>query len=297
MDQLAQALINGIALGGIYTILVLGFSIIWGVMGVINFAHGEFVMLGAYLAWLANQAWGVDPFLSAPLVFAVMVAVGYGTQRLIVNRVIDRSHLVSLLVMFGVAIILQNAMKLIFSADFRRNDTALDGAWELTEGVTVPVTRFWILIVAIAVAAALTAFLVYTRLGKSIRAAAQNREAARIVGIDVSGVYAVTFAICIGVTGLAGALISPVLAIQPFQGPPLTLKAFAITAMAGLGSVRGALGGAMALGIVEAGLAVYIPRIGTNLAVVASFVFLVAALVLRPQGIFRGLRPVDATAS
>ena len=297
MDQLAQALINGIALGGMYTILVLGFSIIWGVMGVINFAHGEFVMLGAYLAWMANQAWGVDPFLSAPLVLAVMVVLGYGTQRLVVNRVIDRSHLVSLLVMFGVAIILQNAMKLAFSADFRRNDTALGGAWELTGGVTVPVTRFWILIAALAVAAALTVFLSQTRLGKSIRAAAQHREAARIVGIDVSRAYAVTFALCIGITGLAGALISPVLAIQPFQGPPLTLKAFAITAMAGLGSVRGALGGAMALGVVEAGLAIYIPRIGTNLAVVASFVFLVAALILRPQGIFGGLRPVDATAT
>ena len=297
IDQLAQALINGIALGGMYTILVLGFSIIWGVMGVINFAHGEFVMIGAYLAWLAAEIWGVDPFASAPLVFVVMLALGYVTQRLVVNPILDRSHLVSLLVMFGVAIILQNAMKLIFSADFRRTDTAVGGVWELTDGVTVPVTRFWILIVALAVAAALTLFLLHTRLGKSIRAAAQNREAAGIVGINVSRVYALTFAICIGITGLAGALISPVLAIQPFQGPPLTLKAFAITAMAGLGSVRGALGGAMVLGIVEAGLAIYIPRIGTNLAVVASFVFLVAALVLRPQGIFRGLRPVDATAS
>ncbi len=296
-SQLAQALINGIALGGMYTILVMGFSIIWGVMGVINFAHGEFVMIGAYLAWLANELWGVDPFASAPLVFLVMLALGYATQRLVVNPVTDRSHLVSLLVMFGVAIILQNVMKLIFSADFRRTDTALGGAWELTDGVTVPVTRFWILIVALAVAGALTMFLMHTRLGKSIRAAAQNREAARILGIDVSRVYALTFAMCIGITGLAGALVSPVLAIQPFQGPPLTLKAFAITAMAGLGSVRGALGGAMALGIVEAGLAIYIPRIGTNLAVVASFVFLVVALVLRPQGIFKGLRPVDATAS
>ena len=297
LGKVAQALVNGIALGGMYTILVLGFSIIWGVMGVINFAHGEFVMIGAYLAWLAGEVWGVDPFLSAPGVFAVMLALGYGTQRLLVNRVIDRPHLVSLLVMFGVAIILQNAMKLIFSADFRRTSTAVDGVWELTGGLTVPVTRFWILIVALAVAGALTLILTHTRLGKSIRAAAQNREAAHILGIDVSGVYALTFAICIGLTGLAGALISPVLAIQPFQGPPLTLKAFAITAMAGLGSVRGAVGGAMLLGIAEAGLAIYIPRIGANLAVVASFVFLVAALVLRPQGIFRGLRPVDATAS
>ena len=297
VNQLAQALINGIALGGMYSILVLGFSIIWGVMGVINFAHGEFVMIGAYLAWLAGEFWGIDPFVSAPMVFVVMLALGYGTQRLLVNRVIDRSHLTSLLVMFGVSIVLQNVMKLIFSADFRRTDSALGGAWEITQGITIPVTRFWILVVALGMAALLTLLLKYTRLGKSIRAAAQNREAAGIVGINVSRVYAVTFAICIGITGLAGALISPVLAIQPFQGPPLTLKAFAITAMAGLGSVRGALGGAMLLGIVEAGLAIYIPRIGTNLAVVASFLFLVGALVLRPQGIFRGLRPVDATAS
>ena len=302
LDQLAQALINGVALGGMYTILVLGFSIIWGVMGVINFAHGEFVMIGAYLAWLANHLWGVDPFVSALPVFMITLGLGYATQRLVVNRVLDRSHLVSLLVMFGVAIILQNSMKLIFSADFRRTDTTLDGAWELTDHLTIPVTRFWILVVGLAITAGLSLFLTHTRLGKSIRAAAQNREAASIVGIKVGTVYAVTFALCIGLTGLAGALISPVLAVQPFQGPPLTLKAFAITAMAGLGSVRGALGGAMVLGLVEAGLveaglAVYIPQIGTNLAVVASFVILVAALVLRPQGLFGGLRPVDATAS
>ncbi|MDE0436910.1 MAG: ABC transporter substrate-binding protein [bacterium] len=296
-ERLAQMLVNGIALGGMYTLLVLGFSIIWGVMGVINFAHGEFVMIGAYMAWLANDTWGVDPFVTVPLVFLVMMLLGFATQRVLVNRVIDRPHLVSLLVMFAVAIILQNGMKVVFSADFRRADTALDGVWQVASRVTVPVTRFWILVVALAVVASLSLFLSRSRLGKSIRAAAQNREAARIVGIDVAKVYAATFAICIGITGVAGALISPVLAVQPFQGPPLTLKAFAITAMAGLGSVRGALGGAMVLGLVEAGLAIYIPQIGTNLAVVASFVLLVVALVTRPQGLFKGLRPVDATAT
>ena len=297
MSYFAQALINGIALGGMYTLLVLGFSIIWGVMGVINLAHGEFVMVGAYLAWAANDLWDVDPFVAAPAVFVVMMAFGYLTQRLLVNRVIERSSLVSLLVMFGVSIILQSIMKLVFSADFRRANTGLDGAWRLSDQLTIPVTRFWVLIVAVGVTAALSLFLARTRLGKSIRAAAQNREAARIVGIQIPKVYAVTFALCIGITGVAGALISPLLAVQPFQGPPLTLKAFAITAMAGLGSVRGALGGAMVLGLVEAMLALYVDRIGTNLAVVASFVLLVAALVLRPQGIFKGLRHVDATST
>ncbi len=295
--RLAQTLINGIALGGMYTILVLGFSIIWGVMGVINFAHGEFVMLGAYLAWLAGHLWGIDPFLTAPVVFLLMMALGYGTQRFLVNRIIDRPHLVSLLVMFGVAIIMQNLLKVVFSADFRRADTVLDGAWALAGSVTIPVTRFWIMLIGLAVTALLSLFLARSRLGKSIRAAAQNREAARIVGIDIGKVYTITFALCIGITGVAGVLVSPVLGIQPFQGTPLTLKAFAITAMAGLGSVRGAVGGALVLGIVEAGLATYIPHVGTNLAVVASFVVLVAALILRPQGLFGGLRPVDATAT
>ena len=297
LGQLPQAIVNGIALGGMYAVLVLGFSVIWGVMGVINFAHGEFVMVGAYLAWLANDLWDVDPFVSVPAVFVVMMAFGWGVQRVLVDRVIDRPHLVSLLVMFGLAIILQNAMKLIFSADFRRADTALDGSWRVADTLTVPVTKFWILVIALGVLAGLSLLLSRTRLGKGIRAAAQNREAARIVGIDVSKVYLVTFALCIGITGAAGALISPVLAVQPFQGPPLTLKAFAITAMAGLGSIRGALGGAMVLGLIEAGLAIYVEGVGTNLAVVASFVILVAALVLRPQGLFGGLRPVDATAT
>ncbi|MCY4629405.1 MAG: branched-chain amino acid ABC transporter permease [bacterium] len=297
MSYFAQALINGIALGGMYTILVLGFSVIWGVMGVINLAHGEFVMVGAYLAWMASDFWDVDPFVSAPAVFGVMVLFGYLVQRVLVNRVINRSALVSLLVMFGVSIILQSIMKIAFSADFRLANTDLDGAWRLTDRLTIPVTRFWVLVVAVGVTAALSLFLGRSRLGKSIRAAAQNREAARIVGVDISKVYAVTFALCIGLTGVAGALVSPLLAVQPFQGPPLTLKAFAITAVAGLGSVRGALGGAMVLGLVEAMLALYVDRIGTNLAVVASFVLLVAALVLRPQGIFKGLRHVDATST
>ncbi len=297
MSTFSQALINGIALGGMYLILVLGFSIIWGVMGVINLAHGEFVMVGAYLAWVANEWLGSDPFLVVLPVFFILAAFGFVLQRILVNRVIDRPHLVSLLVMFGVSIILQNAMKLIFSADFRRNDTVLDGAWSLSERVSIPVTKFMVLLVALAVLVALHQFLQRTRTGKSIRAAAQNREAARIVGIDINKVYAITFALCLGMTGVAGALISPILSVQPFQGPPLTLKAFAITAMSGLGSVKGALGGAMVLGIIEAMLALYVDKIGTNLAVVASFVILVAALVLRPQGLFGGLRPVDATAS
>jgi branched-chain amino acid transport system permease protein len=298
MDTFLQAVINGIANGGMLTLMVLGFSIIWGVMGVINFAHGEFIMIGAYMAWFANSQWGIEPLYAAGPIFLIMMVVGFILQRVLVNRVIDRPHLVSLLVMFAVSIVLSNAVKLIFSADFRRVQSDIQrGFWELG-GVTVPRKGFVVLVVALLVLTALQLFLQNTRLGKSIRAAAQNREAAQIVGIDIKWVYAITFAICIGITAVAGALTSPIIPVFPFMGAPWTLRAFVITALSGLGSVKGALGGAMALGLIESMVATYWPgQASTNMGVIFAFGLLVVALVVRPQGLFDGLRPVDATAA
>jgi branched-chain amino acid transport system permease protein len=297
MDTFLQALINGVMTGGFLTLMVLGFSIIWGVMGVINFAHGEFIMVGAYLAWYANSEWGVEPLYSAVPIFLIMLVVGFALQKLVVNRVIDRPHLVSLLVMFAVSIIMSNTVKLIFTADFRRVRSDIQtGFWALGD-LTIPRKQTVVLIVALLVLGALQLFLQRTRLGKSIRAAAQNREAAQIVGIDIKWVYAVTFALCIGITAVAGALTSPIIPVFPFMGAPWTLRAFVITALSGLGSVKGALGGAMALGLIESLVATYWPGgIGANMGVIFAFGLLVVTLVTRPQGLFGGLRPVNAAA-
>jgi branched-chain amino acid transport system permease protein len=286
-----QALINGIALGGQYTLLVLGFSIIWGVMGVINFAHGEFVMLGGYMAWFASKEWGVEPLYSALPIFLIMFVVGFALQKVLVNRVIDRAHLVSLLVMFAVSIAIANAVKLIFTADIRRTQTRFDSFWAVGD-VTIPRARSIVLAAALLILVALYVFLQETRLGKSIRAAAQNREAAKIVGIDIKWVYAVTFGLCIGITAVGGALTAPVIGFSPFMGPPLTLIAFVITALSGLGSIKGALGGAMALAIIQSLITAYVDGFGTNLATIVAFGMLVLILVTRPQGLFGGLRPV-----
>jgi len=296
MDTFLQAFINGISTGGMLTLMVLGFSIVWGVMGVINLAHGEFIMVGAYMAWYASSNWGIEPLYSAVPIFLIMCAVGFGLQRVLVNRVIDRPHLVSLLVMFAVSIVIANIVKLVFTADFRRVQSDIQaGFWPLGS-VTVPRKGFVVLIVALFVLASLQLFLHRTRLGKSIRAAAQNREAAQIVGIDIKWVYAVTFALCIGITAVAGALTATIIPVFPFMGPPWTLRAFVITALSGLGSVKGALGGAMALGLIESMVATYWPGgIGSNMGVIFAFGLLVVALVARPQGLFDGLRPVDAT--
>ena len=295
MDQFLQSLINGVMLGGFYGVMVLGFSVIWGVMGVINLAHGEFVMLGAYITWVLNKQFGWDPFMALIVVMPVMFIFGYILQKILINRIVERPHLIALLITFALGIIMSNSAKLIFSADPRVVDTSLIGNWPVGN-VTFPVTKTYILIAALIIMALLYVFLQRTRTGKSIRAAAQNKEAARIVGIDINFVYALTFGICIALTGAAGMLISPTRAIFPFMGASLTLRAFAITAMSGLGSIPGALLGGIVLGLVESLIGTYVPGIGTNLGIIASFVLLVVVLVTRPQGLFGGLKAATEVA-
>ncbi|MFQ5616758.1 MAG: branched-chain amino acid ABC transporter permease [Anaerolineales bacterium] len=290
MDRFLQAVINGVMLGGFYGVMVLGFSVIWGVMGVINLAHGEFVMLGAYITWVLNKQYGWDPFQTLVVVMPVMFVLGYVLQRILINKLVERPHLISLLVTFGLGIIMANTVKLIYTANPRVTNTALSGFWRVGE-VTFPVTKTYILLSALIIMGGLYLFLQHTRLGKSIRAAAQNKEAARMVGIEIRKVYAITFGICIALTGAAGMLISPTQAVFPFMGGPLTLKAFAITAMSGLGSIPGALVGGIVLGLVEVLIGTYVPGVGTNLGIISSFVLLVVVLVTRPQGLFGGLKP------
>ncbi len=292
MDQFLQALASGLLLGGFYAVMVLGFSIIWGVMGIINLAHGEFLMIGAYTAWALFRAFGLDPFASLVIILPVMFVVGYALQTILLNRVVERPHLMALLVTFGVSISLANLYKVIYSADPRSVPVSYNGSFELF-GVTMPIVKTIIFFLALLIMGLLHVFLHHTRLGKSIRAAAQNKDAARIVGIEIHQVYAITAGICIALTAGAGAMLSPTQAIFPFMGPPFTLKAFTITALGGLGRIPGALLGGLLLGVTELMVATYVPGIGTNLGVAVSFVLLVIILIVRPQGLLGGLRPME----
>ncbi len=295
MDQLLQALVSGLLLGGFYAVMVLGFSVIWGVMGVINLAHGEFLMIGAYLAWGLFQFFGLDPFMALVLILPLMFLVGYLLQFLLINRLVERPHLMVLLVSFGVSIALANLFKILFTSDPRNVPVAYNGSVELA-GITFPIVKTIIFGLALLIMLCLHLFLQRSRLGKSIRAAAQNKTAARIVGVDINRVYALTAGICIALTAAAGAMISPTQAIFPFMGPPFTLKALTITTLGGLGRIPGALMGGLILGITETLVSRFIPGIGTNLGIATSFVLLVLILVLRPQGLLGGLRPISAEA-
>ena len=295
MDQLLQALVSGLLLGGFYAVMVLGFSVIWGVMGVINLAHGEFLMIGAYLAWGLFRLFGMDPFASLALIVPLMFLVGYLLQIVLINRIVERPHLMTLLVTFGVSIALANLFKILFESDPRNVAVAYNGSVQLA-GVTFPIVKTIIFGAALLIMVCLHLFLQRSRLGKSIRAAAQNKTAARIVGVDINRVYAITAGICIALTAAAGAMLSPTQAIFPFMGPPFTLKAVTITALGGLGRIPGALMGGMVLGITEIFVSTYVEGIGTNLGVATSFVLLVLILILRPQGIMGGLRPLEPEA-
>jgi branched-chain amino acid transport system permease protein len=288
-ELLLQTLINGILIGGIYAVMMLGFSVIWGVMGVINLAHGDFLMVGAYLTWILNKTYGWEPFIALVVVMPVMFIYGYILQRILINRVIEKPILISLLVTYGLGIAMASTVKLIYTANPRITETALSGFWEFGN-VVLPITKTYVLIGALIMMTGLYLFLQRTRFGKSIRAAAQSKEAARMVGIEIDRVYAATFALCIALTGAAGMLISPHSSINPFMGSDWTLKAFAITAMSGLGNIPGALMGGMVLGLVENLLATFIPGVGSNVGIISSFVLLVLVLVTRPQGLFGGLK-------
>jgi branched-chain amino acid transport system permease protein len=288
-ELLLQTLINGILIGGIYAVMMLGFSVIWGVMGVINLAHGDFLMVGAYLTWILNKTYGWEPFVALLVVMPIMFIYGYILQRILINRVIEKPILISLLVTYGLGIAMASTVKLIYTANPRITETVLTGYWEFGN-VVLPITKTYVLIGALIMMTGLYVFLQRTRFGKSIRAAAQSKEAARMVGIEIDKVYAATFAICIALTGAAGMLISPHSSINPFMGSDWTLKAFAITAMSGLGNIPCALMGGMVLGLVENLLATFIPGVGSNVGIISSFVLLVLVLVTRPQGLFGGLK-------
>jgi len=292
MDAILQALIQGILLGGFYAVMVLGFSVIWGVMGVINLAHGEYLMIGAYMAWILSTYLGMDPFVSLIVIMPIMFVVGYLIQRLLINRIVERPHLMALLVTFGLGIAVANVVKLLYTADPKYINISYGGATEIA-GLTFPIVKSLIFIASIIIMFALALFLQRSRLGKSIRAAAQNKNAARIVGIEINQVYAITAGICIALTAGAGAMISLTVPVYPFMGPPFTLKAFTITALGGLGRIPGALLGGLILGITEAMIARFVPGFGTGLGVAISFVLLVIVLIVRPQGILQGLRPMD----
>jgi len=282
VDLLAQVLINGVLLGGLYAVMALGLALVWGVLNIVNLAHGAFIMLGAYLAWHLYTYLGIDPFLGLPLTAIVMFCFGYTLQRGLLNLIVRAPMFNTLLITFGLEVVLTYLAQLAFSADFRTINPPYAGSSIALGPLVVPLARLMAFGVAAALTIGMWLFLLRTKLGRAIRATAQNLVAARLYGVAPRHLYAVTFGIGIGLAGAAGSLYGTVSQINPYIGATLTAKCFAIAIIGGLDNPLGVLVGGLVLGIIESLTVLYI---GATYDDVASFGVLVLVLIVRPTGL------------
>lgn len=277
-----QVLVNGLLLGGVYGIMALGMSLIWGVMRIINVAHGALIMLGAYFTFWTFTAWGWDPFLSLPATIVVFFGLGYAIQRFVLNLIVRAQLFLSLLITFGLGVVMENLARLAWSSDLRQVTPAYQGAHLDFAGLTVPYVRLWVFLTAAGLSVLFLLLLERSKLGRAIRATAQELRAAQLSGVPVGHVYAVTFGLSAALAGAAGALWGVLYPITPTMGGALTLKTFAVNVLGGLGTMLGPLVGGVVLGVVESFTATYL---GPTYANVLSFGLLVLVLSVRPKGI------------
>ncbi|HQT78644.1 MAG: hypothetical protein B7Z80_12730 [Rhodospirillales bacterium 20-64-7] len=282
MHLIAQTLVDGLVLGGIYALSAVGFSLIFGVLHVINLSHGILVLIGAYLALIFSQALQVDPLLTLPLVMAVLFAAGYPYQRFLIQRAVNQSGLGSMLLTFGVALMLQNVMIWLFSPDMKSITPGYAFASFRVAGLTFDAVRVSALVASLVLLSCLAMLLKFSALGRVIRATAQQTMAARLCGVNVPHVYALTFAVSAAFAGAAGIVIGIILPFSPADEALWTLNAFVVVVLGGVGSPAGALIGGLLLGIVSTLTAQYIGPAFPN---VTMFLLLVIMLLVRPNGL------------
>jgi branched-chain amino acid transport system permease protein len=291
MHLLAQDLVNGILAGGILAVVALGFSLVWGIMNIINLAHGAFIMLGAYVTWQLFTSFHLDPFLSLPISFAVLFALGYLIQLYLINWVTRAPLLTTFLLTFGLSLLIVNVALQIWTGDTRGVTTAYSGTNFTLGGVTVPWAKVYTLIAALAITGVMHLWLTRSRTGRAIRATAMDIGAAQLAGVRVARIYAIVFGLGAGLAGVAGTLLSLSYSLNPAMGQPFLIKAFVVCVLGGLGSVQGALVGGLAYGIVEAFASQLDFTIGsqhisgTGLQDAVALIVLLIVLIVRPTGI------------
>lgn len=282
MSLLWQILVNGILLGGLYALMALGLALVWGVLNIVNLAHGALIMLGAYVCYYLFTGLNLDPFAALPLTMLTLFVFGYLLQRYVLNLVIRAPMFNTLLITFGIDVVLTYLAQIVFSADYRTINPTYAGNNFALYGATVPVVRLLAFAVALVLTFLLWLFLARASLGRAIRATAQNLAAARLYGVEPRRIYALTFGLGAALAGAAGGLYGVVSQVNPYIGGSLTAKSFAIAIIGGLENPLGVVVGGLFLGIVESLTSLYI---GPTYADVASFGILVLVLIVRPTGL------------
>lgn len=278
-----QLIINGLLLGGMYALISIGLTLIFGVLEIINFAHGEFLMLSMYASFWLFQLYGIDPYLSLLIILPLFFLIGLAIQRAIIQPILNAPPLNQIFMTVGLSMVLQNLALFVWRADYRTVKTAYSALTLKTSGLMISFPRLVAFILAMGVIGALLIFLKKTYTGKAIRALAQERRAAMLVGINVYRTYQIAFGIGIACVGAAGAILMPVYFVFPSVGALFVLIAFVVVILGGYNSLTGALIGGLIIGVVEAFSGFFI---SPHLREAISFVIFILILLFRPRGLF-----------
>lgn len=285
VEFVIQALVNGLAIGGLYALIAVGLTIIFGIMDIVNFAHGEFFMVGAYVGFVASDWVGLNFYLGIPFAMVVVALIAVAIERVVFRPLREREVLDKLLASIGVLFVLQTAAILVFGNTPRSFDSPYANDVIEVGGIFIPTIRLFLLVSTIVLFVLLWLFLQRTKIGKAMRATALNEEAAEIRGVNIEHVHMTTFAIGGALAGAAGAIVGTIYSIHPAMGLLPVLKAFSVVIVGGLGSVPGALLGGFLIGPVESFGATFGP---TEYRHAYAFLALILVLLVRPQGILRG---------
>jgi branched-chain amino acid transport system permease protein len=283
LDVIAQALLSGLFMGSVYALIAIGFTLVFGVTDIVNFAHGHLVMAAMFATYLLFKVAGIDPYASLVLVLPLFFGIGVVVYLLVIQRIVEAPHSAHMMVTLGLLIFLENLANLFFGGDLRGITTSYTTSSLVLGPIAIPLARAAAAGVSLAAVTLLALFLRRTSLGQAIRAAANNREGAALVGVDVKRMYLISFSLGTVAAALAGAVIVPFSLVSPFVGHEFILKAFVIAILGGLGSVTGALAGGLLIGGVEALSSLYI---SASLGNAIVFAILIVVLLYRPWGIF-----------
>jgi len=274
---MVQASMDGILLGILFALIAYGMALQWGVMNIINIAQGDLVIMGGYIAYFMYVA-GIHPAFGIIVSPIIMYFVGWGLYKVVLNKVVDRDLFISILATFGISILMQQLMNFVFGADVVVAQSNFGTTMLFDNSVTLPNSKIFSAIVSVVFAIFLIIYMKRSKLGRAIRATAQNARAAKILGVDTEKVYAATFGINAALCGVAGALIAITFTLHPYVGLPYTVRSFMIVIVAGLGNLPGVALSGMGLGVFEE-FADYI--LGTEFRIGAVFMLLVLILVYR----------------
>ena len=283
LDAILQTCLSGLFMGSVYALIAIGFTLVFGVTNIVNFAHGHLVMGAMFVTYLLFKTANVDPYVSLIVVLPLFFALGALLYTVVIQRIVEAPHSAHMMVTLGLLIFFENVANFFFGGDLRGITTTYTTSSLLVGDISIPIARLGAAAVSLAAVVVLALFLHRTALGKAIRASANNREGAALVGIDVGRVYLIAFSLGTAAAGLAGAVIMPFSLVSPFVGGEFILKAFVIAVLGGLGSVAGALVGGLLIGFVEALSSLYI---SASLGNAIVFAILIAVLLYRPWGIF-----------